>query len=316
MLGPPTCFPSIDLNLATDHQLIHEELVLLVHGVLRDWRHCCRQLFSAEHGIPCWSISDESPKSDGRMEMFENLVLQHIPTHTHTHHQPRSLFLSLSLSLSLFLFLQWWNLNYIRKKMLVIIIITPYNSEKEPWPRKDTPRKINMEPENTAPWKRPDHHFQVFYVNHWVCRSLEMMGTCESATWIVHVQMSFVPFDDGSMLIFGGVIVRTFWCIRFIGLSLRRCNWWNLTVLVLVDESLLVFSIASPQWDPVSEWKKIWFQGPYRSLKLTASSHLKMDGWNTILSYWGRLGLFSGANLLLVSRRVTPNYWGYKSSKP
>ena len=35
------------------------------------------------------------------------------------------------------------------------------------------------------------------------------------------------------------------------------------------------------------------------SLKLTASLHLKMDGWNTILSFWD--GLFSGA--MLVSGR-------------
>ena len=33
------------------------------------------------------------------------------------------------------------------------------------------------------------------------------------------------------------------------------------------------------------------------SLKLTASLHLKMDGWNTIVSFLGRLGLFfQGAN--------------------
>ena len=30
------------------------------------------------------------------------------------------------------------------------------------------------------------------------------------------------------------------------------------------------------------------------SLKLTASLHLKMDGWNTIVSFWD--GLFSGAS--------------------
>ena len=40
-------------------------------------------------------------------------------------------------------------------------------------------------------------------------------------------------------------------------------------------------------------------------LKLTFS-HLKMDGWNTEYNFFllGRLGLFSGANLLLVSGRV------------
>ena len=39
------------------------------------------------------------------------------------------------------------------------------------------------------------------------------------------------------------------------------------------------------------------------SPKLTAFSPLKMDGWKTILSYWG-FGLFSGANSLLFSGRV------------
>ena len=32
------------------------------------------------------------------------------------------------------------------------------------------------------------------------------------------------------------------------------------------------------------------------------SSHLKMDGWNTFISFWE--GLFSGANWLLVLGRV------------
>ena len=37
------------------------------------------------------------------------------------------------------------------------------------------------------------------------------------------------------------------------------------------------------------------------SLKLTVSSHLKMDGWNTIRLPFGAKGLFfKGANLLLV----------------
>ena len=38
------------------------------------------------------------------------------------------------------------------------------------------------------------------------------------------------------------------------------------------------------------------------TLKLTASLHLKMDGWNTIVSSWE--GLFSGANCYIVSGRV------------
>ena len=74
----------------------------------------------------------------------------------------------------------------------------------------------------------------------------------------------------------------------------RRCNWWNLTAsaLVLVDESLFVFSIASPQW--VSEWVEKKSDSKGLTLPETNSSLLKMDGWNTSLSYWGP-GLFSGA---------------------
>jgi len=56
-------FP-FDINLATGHQLIHEELVLLVHGFLRDWRHRCRQLLSSMGSAD--RISDESPSPDGR----------------------------------------------------------------------------------------------------------------------------------------------------------------------------------------------------------------------------------------------------------
>ena len=60
-----------NINLATGHQLIHEELVLLVHGFLRDWRHRCRQLLSSMGSAD--RISDESPSPDGR-KYFENLV--------------------------------------------------------------------------------------------------------------------------------------------------------------------------------------------------------------------------------------------------
>ena len=56
-------FP-FDINSATGHQLIHEELVLLVHGFLRDWRHRCRQLLSSMGSAD--RISDESPSPDGR----------------------------------------------------------------------------------------------------------------------------------------------------------------------------------------------------------------------------------------------------------
>ena len=43
----------------------------------------------------------------------------------------------------------------------------------------------------------------------------------------------------------------------------------------------------------------------FPSLELTASLPLKMDGWNTIVSFWG--GLFSGA--MLVSGRVVVKTW-------
>lgn len=52
------------------------------------------------------------------------------------------------------------------------------------------------------------------------------------------------------------------------------------------------------------DWVGHGFCLALRSLKQTAKA-LKMDGWKTILPFWGPKGLFSGANLLLVSGRVT-----------
>ena len=45
--------------------------------------------------------------------------------------------------------------------------------------------------------------------------------------------------------------------------------------------------------------------GSVPSLKLTASLHLKMDGWKTIVSFWGP-GLFSGANCYVSFRGLFP----------
>ncbi len=42
-------------------------------------------------------------------------------------------------------------------------------------------------------------------------------------------------------------------------------------------------------------------KGHLPSLKLTASLQLKMDGWNTIISFWDGIFLISGAKLLVVS---------------
>ncbi len=47
----------------------------------------------------------------------------------------------------------------------------------------------------------------------------------------------------------------------------------------------------------------IGFQWQDINLPETKSSHLKMDGWNTIVSFWGNFGLFSEA-ILLVSGSV------------
>ena len=42
-----------------------------------------------------------------------------------------------------------------------------------------------------------------------------------------------------------------------------------------------------------------------RDSELTASSHLKTDGWNTtVVSFWGPLPIFRGYVWLLVSGRV------------
>ena len=46
------------------------------------------------------------------------------------------------------------------------------------------------------------------------------------------------------------------------------------------------------------------FHHKKNTLPETNGLHLKMDGWNTMVSYWD--GLFSGA--MLVSGRVYPNF--------
>ena len=51
------------------------------------------------------------------------------------------------------------------------------------------------------------------------------------------------------------------------------------------------------------------------TLPATNSSHLKMDGWNTIVSFWGNFGLFSGAKIL-DSRRVDTQKHNKWTNKP
>ena len=48
---------------------------------------------------------------------------------------------------------------------------------------------------------------------------------------------------------------------------------------------------------------------PDSTLPETNSSHLKMDGWKTILSFWGKKAYFQGL-CLLVSGRVVPFFVG------
>ena len=45
------------------------------------------------------------------------------------------------------------------------------------------------------------------------------------------------------------------------------------------------------------------------TLPETNSSHLKIDGWNTILSFWGKFGLFSGA-FAVSFREGRPHFLG------
>ena len=58
----------------------------------------------------------------------------------------------------------------------------------------------------------------------------------------------------------------------------------------LVDSKTRILAIHWPNWHPTSMY--IWIYYITYSLKLN-SSHLKMDGWETILPFW-KLGLFSG----------------------
>ena len=56
------------------------------------------------------------------------------------------------------------------------------------------------------------------------------------------------------------------------------------------------FSMVNHHFAPPFGEYLFFFQPPFPSkstLPETNSSHLKMDGWNTILSFWD--GLFSGA---------------------
>ena len=63
------------------------------------------------------------------------------------------------------------------------------------------------------------------------------------------------------------------------------------TYPLVLDSPLL--GRLSLMWCPNLETHCCFVNVP--SLKLTASLHLKMDGWNTIVSFWGP-GPYSGAN--------------------
>ena len=77
----------------------------------------------------------------------------------------------------------------------------------------------------------------------------------------------------------------------------------------LVSESKIVRS-WSWQWWLVVKTKKVGKNSRWRGtrpLKLTAISHLKMDGWKTIVSFWE--GLFLGAMLVLPKIGIPQNGW-------
>ena len=54
-------------------------------------------------------------------------------------------------------------------------------------------------------------------------------------------------------------------------------------VHVTRDDHDVTSSIVGDDW---FEGRWTLGEGPFPTPKLTASSHLKMDGWNTIVSFW------------------------------
>ena len=78
--------------------------------------------------------------------------------------------------------------------------------------------------------------------------------------------------------------------------------FWQQPIGTSVDLSESIPKKVGGKVGMTSSWKQhVGIQSPYHQLPETNSSHLKMGGWNTILSFWGK-SLFSGA--LAVSFRV------------
>ena len=70
-----------------------------------------------------------------------------------------------------------------------------------------------------------------------------------------------------------------------------------------VHGSEMPFRTTWHVWNPVNN--RILTISTGFTLPETSSLHLKMDDWKTsLVSFWEKLGLFSGANLMLVSGRV------------
>ena len=132
-------------------------------------------------------------------------------------------------------------------------------------------------------------------------------------------------FDPLTSWVFPKIMVYTRKPSYFNGLSMNKAIHFGAFLLFLetsswcpensrhsippISVSLGLFlqgrSLVLPRWRSIDVGhtpiitNTCFCKGP--TLPETNSSHLKMDGWNTILSYWG--GLFPGA--MLVSARVS-----------
>ncbi len=99
-----------------------------------------------------------------------------------------------------------------------------------------------------------------------------------------------------------------------------------------LEQLALVYCILLPAWPSIQarEWDKVRILSlvslvslvSYHTLPETNSSHLHMDGWNTILSFWD-FGLFSGSFWLVLgstldhqfgATSVSPWRQGYNKS--
>ena len=76
----------------------------------------------------------------------------------------------------------------------------------------------------------------------------------------------------------------------------------------VVEVGHFVALVDCGKWiSTIRHWRYVKHQTLLPSLKLT-SSHLKMDGWERILFFLGRLGLFSGAFAVSLRGGSSPHF--------